>query len=909
MDNHRAPFARKTTESQNMTDAATAFANPVSERKKRPEKARATILDLDSIALLRMVEHGQTLDAIDHVAEALKDNLGQGTRVVITLAPSAADNAPLWSRDGREPETKFLREIDFADAEKQEDLACLRLSIAGARPLEHSGDGAPLLRAVAAGLKQAFRIEFAAQGASTAGGLLTVFLTEAVEATEHLVGSMRVAAQATEVLANLRRVMQRATESENRFAELSSTLPGVVYQRVVTPEGQIRYSYISQNAFDLFGVTAETILTDPEALFAHYGAEYRQSFRQKLIQASKDMTIWDVEATIQRPDGQVRYTHAIARPRREADGSVVWTGVILDATRIKLAEMAAADAETRTRHAIVESLSQGMLLFDQDDRLLLHNSHFIDLYPQLADVTQKGMKYEDLLRYELVSDLTRDAGVLTGAYELRDRLARHGEPHLVYEREMAGDRHMLINEYRTPDRTTVVLYTDITELKQRERKIEHLAHHDALTGLPNRVLFHDRLTEAMVRATARNEQVTVVCLDLDRFKSVNDTLGHHFGDALLQEVSRRIRSVLGDRDTACRLGGDEFAVICPDFATVEQATSFAWRLLDVLAQPHVIQGQAVMGGTSIGIAISGRDGISPDTLLRNADLALYRAKADGRGTFRFFEQEMDLKAQSRRMMELALRLAISRNELELHYQPLVDANTSQIMGAEALLRWNMAGQGYVSPAEFVPLAEDSGLIGDIGRWVLARACADAAKWENDIRIAVNLSPAQLRNPDFVEFVRDTLRTTKLEPRRLELEITEGMLLHNTEANTRMLLDLKQLGLRISMDDFGTGYSSLGNLRSFPFDKIKIDKSFISDLSKRPDAAAIIRAILTLGRSLGMTTTAEGVETRDQLAYLRSEGCMEVQGFYFAKAMHNDQFRAMLRQQLATQVDVYGERVG
>ncbi|MCU0820622.1 MAG: EAL domain-containing protein, partial [Beijerinckiaceae bacterium] len=290
-------------------------------------------------------------------------------------------------------------------------------------------------------------------------------------------------------------------------------------------------------------------------------------------------------------------------------------------------------------------------------------------------------------------------------------------------------------------------------------------------------------------------------------------------------------------------------------------------------------------------------------------LALYRAKADGRGTFRFFEQEMDLKAQARRMMELALRLAISRNELELHYQPLVDANTSQIMGAEALLRWNMAGQGYVSPAEFVPLAEDSGLIGDIGRWVLARACADAAKWENDIRIAVNLSPAQLRNPDFVEFVRDTLRTTKLEPRRLELEITEGMLLHNTEANTRMLLDLKQLGLRISMDDFGTGYSSLGNLRSFPFDKIKIDKSFISDLSKRPDAAAIIRAILTLGRSLGMTTTAEGVETRDQLAYLRSEGCMEVQGFYFAKAMHNDQFRAMLRQQLATQVDVYGERVG
>ncbi len=890
-----------------MTDTASAFATPVSASDTRPEKAQGAILELDSIPLLRMVEQGETLSAIDHVAEALKASLGAGARVIVALKASDRAMAMLWSADGRADDTQFLRDIDFTDAEMRDDMACLRLSVTGTRPFEPKGDGAPLLRAIAAGLKEAFRLPIGKAGPDSAGSL-TVFMPDTGGNSDQLIASMRSAQQAIEVIANLRRMMLSASESDARFAELSSTLPGVVYQRVVSPQGQIRYSYISENAYDLFGVTAETILTDPEALFAHYGAEYRQSFRQKLIQASKDMTIWDVEATIQRPDGQVRYTHAIARPRREADGSVVWTGVILDSTRIKLAEMAAADAETRTREAILESLSQGVLLFDQDDRLLLFNSHFINLYPQLAGVAQKGVKYEDLLRYELVSDLTRDAGVLSGASELRDRLARHGEPHIVYEREMAGDRHMLINEYRTPDGATVVLYTDITELKQRERKIEHLAHHDALTGLPNRVLFHERLTEAMARGNSRNEPVTVICLDLDRFKSVNDTLGHHYGDALLQEVARRIRSILGERDMACRLGGDEFAVICPDLPSLDQVTSFAWRLLDVLAQPHVIQGQAVMGGTSIGIAISGRDGMSPDTLLRNADLALYRAKSDGRGTFRFFEQEMDLKAQARRMMELALRLAISRNELELHYQPLVDAHTSQIMGAEALLRWNMSGQGYVSPAEFVPLAEDSGLIGDIGRWVLARACADAAKWENDIRIAVNLSPAQLRNPDFIDFVRDTLKTTKLEPRRLELEITEGMLLHNTEANTRMLLDLKQLGVRISMDDFGTGYSSLGNLRSFPFDKIKIDKSFISDLSTRPDAAAIIRAILTLGRSLGMTTTAEGVETRDQLAYLRSEGCMEVQGYYFAKAMHNDKFCEMLRRQTANAVDIYGERV-
>lgn len=878
-----------------MKNMAQAFG--ASERQPPTvSRKKSTALDLDPISLLRMVEQGKVQDALDHVADAVSASLGSNDRVIISLFPTAQDAAPMQSRDGRKREMRAFHDLDFATAEMTGKLRRLRIELAGANPLVMEGNGGALLRAMAAGMKEAWRLDVCAEGATEPCGAITVLLVDPNGVDANLEATLDAAAQAVDVLSSLRGMMNRANEADTRFSALTSTLPGVVYQRVVTPDGQIRYSYISENAYDLFGVTAETILTDPEALFAHYGKEYRDSFRQKLLQASRDLTLWDVEATIQRPDGQVRYTHAIARPHREPDGSVVWTGVILDATRIKTAEMAAAEAETRTRIALTESLSQGVLLFDREDRLMLYNSHFLKLYPQLAEVVQHGISYAELLQYELVSPLTRDSGVLSGASELRDRLARHGAEHLVYEREMAGDRHMLINEYRTPDNTTVVLYTDISELKQRERKIEHLAHHDSLTGLPNRVLFHEKLAEALDRASARQERVAVICLDLDRFKSVNDTLGHHFGDNLLQEVARRIRSVLGEHDTACRLGGDEFAVICPGLVDPEQATSFAWRLLDVLAQPHVIHGQTVMGGTSIGIAISGRDGISPEVLLKNADLALYRAKSDGRGTFRFFEKEMDLKAQARRMMELALRLAVTRNELELHYQPLVDSHTSQIMGAEALLRWNMPGRGYVSPAEFVPLAEDSGLIGEIGRWVLQKACSDSASWNSEIRVAVNLSPAQLRNPDFVDFVRETLTATGLPPSRLELEITEGMLLQNTESNTRMLLDLKALGVRISMDDFGTGYSSLGNLRSFPFDKIKIDKSFIADLSKRPDAAAIIRAILTLGRSLGMTTTAEGVETRDQLTYLRSEGCMEVQGFYFAEAMHNDRFRHLLHAQ-------------
>ncbi len=839
---------------------------------------------------------GDPAAAIDDLAESVRQRLGQPARVLVSISRPCEDCGSCVSKDGRGEDAGYLRDIDFGMAEDVNGVRKLRIDVTGVRPFADAGQGAPMLRAIAAGYKCAYQACAPGDGADDSAGAVTAFLPDAVKNEAALTAVLRDAATILGLIGRLRETVRRARDGDTRFAALAATVPGVIYQRVVSPDGDIRYTYISENAYELFGVTAETILTDPEALFAHYGKEYRATFREKLLQASRDLTLWDVEATIQRPDGQVRYTHAIARPNREADGSVVWTGVILDATRIKQAEMDAAAAEARTRDALVESLSQGVLMFDRNDRLTIRNSHFLKLYPSLADSAVVGTHYEDLLRFELGSSLSGEMSGSAAAAELQDRLARHGEPHLVYEREMAGDRHILVNEYRTPDNETVVLYTDISELKRRERKIEHLAHHDALTGLPNRVLFHERLRQALESAAGTNGKVAVICLDLDRFKSVNDTLGHHVGDVLLQEVANRIRAVLGERETACRLGGDEFAIICPDCNDPGEATSLAWRLLNTLARPHIIQDQTVLGGTSIGIAISGQDGGTPEVLLKNADLALYRAKSDGRGTFRFFEQEMDLKAQARRMMELALRSAIARDELEVHYQPLVDAHTSEVMGAEALLRWNVPGQGFVPPAQFVPLAEETGLIVEIGRWVLRRACSDAVQWEKSIRVAVNLSPAQMRQADFVEFVKGVLEETGLQPNRLELEITEGMLLQNTEANTRMLLAIKELGVRISMDDFGTGYSSLGNLRSFPFDKIKIDKSFIADLSKKADAGAIIRAILTLGRSLGMTTTAEGVETRDQLAYLRAEGCMEVQGFYFATALTDARLREVLANQ-------------
>jgi diguanylate cyclase (GGDEF)-like protein len=374
-----------------------------------------------------------------------------------------------------------------------------------------------------------------------------------------------------------------------------------------------------------------------------------------------------------------------------------------------------------------------------------------------------------------------------------------------------------------------------------------------------------------------------MCLDLDRFKGINDTLGHPTGDVLLQTVAKRLEKAIRECDTAARLGGDEFALILPGLSGSELATSLAWRLINVMSKPVNINGHVVMTGTSIGISLANPHDANADDLLKNADLALYRAKADGRGTFRFFEEEMDAIAQERRLLELDLREAIATEGLAVAYQPLVDVFTAQMVGVEALIRWEHPQRGNVPPIEFIPLAEETGLISQIGAWVLLRACMDAMTWPRNIRVAVNVSPAQFRSGKFAEQVEETLRMTGLPPSRLEIEITESLLLRDTQVNLATLHRIKALGVRVSMDDFGTGYSSLGNLRSFPFDKIKIDKSFINDMKNSADAAAIVRSVVTLGRSLGMTTTAEGVETRDQLVHLRSEGCTEVQGFYYSEA--------------------------
>jgi diguanylate cyclase (GGDEF)-like protein/PAS domain S-box-containing protein len=442
---------------------------------------------------------------------------------------------------------------------------------------------------------------------------------------------------------------------------------------------------------------------------------------------------------------------------------------------------------------------------------------------------------------------------------------------LTYARKLVIDR----------TETVLVAIVDVTERKQAEARIAHMAHHDALTGLPNRVLFHERLDEALGRVRRSGENLAVLCLDLDHFKSVNDTLGHPVGDELLRAVSARLRQCCRHNELVARLGGDEFAIIQPLTGTPVEASELAIRLISVVSEPYDVHGHEVVIGASIGIALAPADGEESDGLLRNADMALYRAKADGRGTSHFFEPEMDRRLQARRALELDLRKAFANGDFELFYQPLVTIESNEVSGFEALLRWRHPERGMISPMEFVPLAEEIGLITPLGEWVLRQACVEAERWPGALKIAVNLSPVQFRNRGVVHAVMSALAHSGLAPDRLELEITESVLLGETEANLATLHQLRKIGVRISMDDFGTGYSSLSYLRSFPFDKIKIDRSFVSEMVGRPDCLAIIRAITGLGASLGIATTAEGVETPEQLESLRAEGCTEVQGFLFS----------------------------
>jgi diguanylate cyclase (GGDEF)-like protein len=573
--------------------------------------------------------------------------------------------------------------------------------------------------------------------------------------------------------------------------------------------------------------------------------------------------------------------------------------LVAERTEELRAREADLQAQNMRFNAAVSNMSQGLVMFDSHSRLVICNSRYAEMYRLRPDEVRPGLTLRQLLERRVA------AGTFTGdPDQYLEALASAIEAGATTSQfvELDDGRTIAVVNVPMAGGGWVATHEDITEQRRSEMQIAHMARHDALTDLPNRVLLRERLTEALIHVE-RGQRLAVLCLDLDHFKNVNDSLGHLVGDELLRAVAGRLRGCVRETDTISRVGGDEFAIIQTDINDATDAERLALRLSEVIGEPYDLGGHMVVVGTSIGIAVAPVDGIDASELLKNGDMALYGAKADGRGVYRFFEPRMDARMKARRALELALRKALANDEFELYYQPAVTLDGETVQCCEALLRWNHPEHGLVMPADFIPIAEEIGLIVPIGEWVIRRACEDASTWPDDIRVAVNLSPTQLNNSLLFPTVLNALTAAQLPAHRLELEITEAVLMENTEANLRTLHGLRALGIRISMDDFGTGYSSLSYLRSFPFDKIKIDRCFITGLGDDNESAAIVQAVAGLAQQLSMTTTAEGVETQTQLDRVRELGCTDVQGHFYSPPVPAKELAALLAKRSASGSEV------
>jgi len=545
--------------------------------------------------------------------------------------------------------------------------------------------------------------------------------------------------------------------------------------------------------------------------------------------------------------------------------------------RLVSSEAALADEQAKV-DAALSTMSQGLVMFDSSGRLVVCNRRYLKMYGLSPDIVRPGCTLRELLRHraEIGSSVADDSEQYIT--ELLDAIG-HGK---IFHKitTLSDGRIVSVANHPMVDGGWVATHEDVTEEKRAEERIVHVAHHDALTGLPNRILFSEQLRQALKRVR-RGERLAVLYIDLDRLKRVNDTLGHPVGDRLLKGVADRLRGCIRDIDTVARLSGDEFAIIQSSIERPSDAAALAKRIRAAIREPIDLNGHQVVVDTSIGISIAPNDGTELDELLKTADIALYEAKNTGRGTYCFYETEMNERMQVRGKLEQDLRNALANGEFELFYQPIVSLQDNKITSFEALLRWRHPERGMISPAEFIPIAEEMGLIIPLGEWVLRTACAEAATWPSDIKISVNVSSLQLTNKNLVNVIISALASARVPADRLELEITESVFIQNTFANLSTLKKLHELGIKFAMDDFGTGYSSLGYLLSFPFSKIKIDRSFITGLSDTNESRAIVRAVADLARNLSMIVTAEGVETDRQLEQVRLLGCSEMQGYLFS----------------------------
>ena len=568
--------------------------------------------------------------------------------------------------------------------------------------------------------------------------------------------------------------------------------------------------------------------------------------------------------------------------RRMPGGGWVASHADITVERARLRELQARGAELEAHNIrfeiAVNNMTHGLCMFDRASRLIICNEPYRELYGLPPHLVVPGTPIEEILQDRIARGVHPKEGAED--YLQRGLSMVRGRKEAADIVELQDGRVIQVGYQPMADGGWVSTHQDITEQRHNEARFHHLARHDALTELPNRTLFVECMEDAEERIK-RREIIAVLIVDVDYFKSVNDLFGHSVGDKVLREVALRLLASCRDGDVVAQLGGDEFAILCGPLNTTMDAAILADRIVSAMSEPVVVDGRHIRIGASVGIAAAPTDGKDAETLMKNADLALYRAKREGRGTYHFFEAAMDAALQERLALEVELRAAFAAGELALVFQPLFSLKENRICGFEALIRWHHPVRGTIMPGAIIPIAEESGLIVPIGAWVLTEACQAAVGWPEHVRVAVNLSGVQFKHRDLVQHVAAALSASGLSPGRLEIEVTESVLLSDNDLTLKTFQHLRELGVRISVDDFGTGYSSLSYLRTFAFDRIKIDQSFIQDISQREDSLAVIRAVIGLGRSLGLATTAEGVETESQLTLVREQGCTEVQGFLFS----------------------------
>jgi len=659
-------------------------------------------------------------------------------------------------------------------------------------------------------------------------------------------------------------------------------------QGLVLYDASARVVICNQRYIDMYGLSTEVV--KPGCLFYDL-------IRYRKETGSFDGDVEQFCSSVLRNVALGKVTHSTLRA---ADGRTVlivnkplahggWVATIEDITERRNLEEE-RDRNYAFLNQIIDHIPTQITVKDARDRRYLLVNRVAETHFGLSRDAIVGKSVFDVFPKETADIVTADDDA---ALQSVNGLFLDERP---WQSQALGKRFITSRRIGIPDQTGETRYIinvvdDVTDRRRADEKIAHLAHYDALTDLPNRALFREQI-ERELRRTGRGGQFALLYIDIDKFKGINDSLGHHVGDELLKTVAARIRGCIRETDLIARLGGDEFAVIQTDVGDTDDVVDFVTRIHEVIRQPYHCSGHQLSTDASIGIAMAPRDGTDLDQLMKNADLAMYGAKADGRRTHRFFEPEMDARAQARLTMERDLRQALADGGFEIHYQPLVDLLHDEVTGCEALLRWKHPERGMISPAEFIPVAEDTGLIVELGEWVLKTACTEAASWPDHVRLAVNVSPVQLKCQTLALKIISALQASGLAANRLELEITEAVLIRDDEAALAILHQLRAIGVRIALDDFGTGYSSLSYLKRFPFDKIKIDRCFVSDIAEVDGSSAIVQAVVNIAAARNMTTTAEGVETPEQKQMLRALGCTEMQGYLFSAAKPGPEVRQL-----------------